>query len=140
MFNMNNSNNMNNMNNLNNSNNAVNHLGDKTNIGTGNLSELGIPENSLLEKLMALDFMAVDLQLYLDTHPEDKNAIKMYNETLKEAQVYREQYEKEFAPLYSFRSPAIGGWRWEREPFPWEYEMNLEFNAKFNPNYGKEMA
>lgn len=120
--------------------NMGNSLGDKTEIGTGNLSELGIPENSLLEKLMALDFMAVDLQLYIDTHPQDKNAISMYNKTLQEAQSYREQYEKEFAPLYSFRSPAIGGWRWEKEPFPWEYEMNLEFNAKYKGDCKKEMA
>lgn len=28
--------------------------------------------NELLKQLTALDFMAVDLQLYLDTHPNDR--------------------------------------------------------------------
>ena len=34
---------------------------------------------TLLMKLMELDFMAVDLGLYLDTHPDNSEAIAEYN-------------------------------------------------------------
>jgi spore coat protein JB len=80
----------------------------------------------LLEKLTELDFMAVDLQLYLDTHPYDKKALEKYNETVKEANVARVTFEKFYGPLFSFRSEAGNEFRWIDEPWPWQYEMNFE--------------
>ena len=35
-------------------------------------------------QLMAIHFSMIDLNLYLDTHPNDSNAIKMYQELQKE--------------------------------------------------------
>ena len=51
-----------------------------------------------------LDFMAVDMQLFLDTHPDDTNAIAKYNSIIREADNLRAQYEKSVGPLFSFRS------------------------------------
>ena len=34
----------------------------------------------LLEEIQAIDFVIVELNLYLDTHPHDVEAIKQYNE------------------------------------------------------------
>ena len=39
----------------------------------------------ILTKLMELDFMAVDLGLFLDTHPENEEAIAEYNKIVKAA-------------------------------------------------------
>ena len=40
-------------------------------------------KDEMLKSLMALDFMAVDLGLYLDTHPEDEEAIAEYDRIIK---------------------------------------------------------
>lgn len=79
----------------------------------------------LLKQLSALDFMAVDLHLYLDTHPNDRNALVMYNNVVTQADVLRQNYERQYGPLFSYRS--IGGypWNWINNPWPWQYEFNF---------------
>ena len=39
-------------------------------------------EQELLQKIMELDFYIIDLHLYLNTHPEDADAIGMYNDAV----------------------------------------------------------
>lgn len=82
----------------------------------------------VLEKLMALDFMAVDLALYLDTHPTDQGAIAQYNKIIKAADAVREKYEKEWGPLCSFRSYAQDNtvFNWVENPWPWQAAGNFE--------------
>ena len=46
---------------------------------------------NLLKRLTMLDFMAVDMQLFLDTHPDDTNAIAKYNSIIREADNLRAQ-------------------------------------------------
>ena len=60
----------------------------------------------LLNSLTQLDFMAVDLGLYLNTHPEDTEAIDAYNQVIVAADTVRTKYEDAFGPLCSFRSYA----------------------------------
>ena len=74
----------------------------------------------LLIKLTALDFMAVDLALYLNTHPCDDEALKKYNEIVCKANELRTEYQNEFGPLYSFRSLNNGSWDWIDDPWPWQ--------------------
>ena len=52
--------------------------------------------DDLLKKLTELDFMAVDLQLFLNTHPTDTEAIALYNKVIKAADIIRAKYEKEY--------------------------------------------
>lgn len=85
-----------------------------------------VHRDAMLRELMALDFMAVDLQLYLNTHPNDVAARNEYNNIIKVADQLRNQYQKLCGPLYSFRSPNIDGWRWLRDPWPWQYSFNVD--------------
>lgn len=75
---------------------------------------------------MQLDFVAVDLALYLDTHPNDAGALNRYNETLERADEFREQYQRLCGPLYSFRSFNRDGWKWYKDPWPWQYSFNID--------------
>lgn len=82
-------------------------------------------KHDLLNKLMALDFMAVDLQLYLNTHPCDRVAIMKYNDTVNQGQMLRKAYEDMFGPLSSFRSTSKYPWQWINNPWPWCYQFNF---------------
>ena len=62
--------------------------------------------DEVLNSLTQLDFMAVDLGLYLNTHPEDTEAINAYNQVITAADTVRAKYEEAFGPLCSFRSYA----------------------------------
>ena len=61
---------------------------------------------SLLMKLSEYDFAAIDLQLFLDTHPDDKKAIEQYNMAVNAANKLRAEYEKAYGPLASFVTPS----------------------------------
>lgn len=81
--------------------------------------------DTLLSKLIALDFMAVDLSLYLNNHSNEKKAIEKYNSVIKEADMIRMEYEKNFGPLCSYRSFVPNNkWIWIDNPWPWEYCFN----------------
>jgi spore coat protein JB len=67
-----------------------------------------------------LDFMATDLQLFLDTHPEDMEALEMYNKVVSNADKCRCYYENTFGPICSFRSLGRHSWDWDAEPWPWQ--------------------
>lgn len=76
---------------------------------------------SLLRQIMELEFTAIELNLFLDTHPENKEAlrdIKVVNERLRKLM---DDYEKLYGPLLPF-SANVGDdhWRWVDEPWPWE--------------------
>ena len=40
--------------------------------------------DDLLRKISALDFYIIDLGLYLNTHPNDKEALTKYNESVRQ--------------------------------------------------------
>ena len=82
--------------------------------------------DAILRELMALDFMAVDLGLYLDTHPDDGAALNEYNRILESAEPLREEYQRLCGPLYSFRSLNPESWKWYKDPWPWQYSFNVD--------------
>jgi len=88
--------------------------------------------DDLLKKLTELDFMAVDLQLFLNTHPTDTEAIALYNKVIKAADIIRAKYEKEYGPLCSFRSVSRcdNAWQWVENPWPWESESNFDVKSE----------
>ena len=66
-------------------------------------------QEELLKSLMELDFIAVDLGLFLNTHPDDSDAIAAYNQVITAADTVRMKYEETFGPLCSFRSRQYTG-------------------------------
>lgn len=87
---------------------------------------------TLLQKLMELDFMAVDIALYLNTHPDDQEAIAAYNQVITAADTLRLKYEESFGPLCSFRSYATdtNKWQWMDAPWPWQKGFNTSMAGK----------
>ncbi|MFZ5632853.1 MAG: spore coat protein CotJB [Bacillota bacterium] len=76
---------------------------------------------SLLRQIMELEFTAIELNLFLDTHPDDQEALRdlrMVNERL---QSLTAEYERLRGPLFPFSAEgARDHWRWIDEPWPWE--------------------
>lgn len=86
---------------------------------------MNVNRDALLNRLTVLDFMAVDLHLYLDTHPDDKEVIEKYNAVIEEADEVRYEYEKNFGPLCSFRSTSPNcHFKWIDCPWPWTNKFN----------------
>lgn len=77
----------------------------------------------LLRQIQEVEFAAIELQLYLDTHPYDQNALMEYNSLSNQLLMLKQQYEMLYGPLMNFGfSPNHGSWRWIDSPWPWEEE------------------
>ena len=77
----------------------------------------------MLRQYAAEQFAAFDVQLYLDTHPNDRSALDLFDKYQKNAQKYKKEFEGMYGPLSS-DSAMYGSWRWVEEPWPWEREFN----------------
>jgi spore coat protein JB len=62
-----------------------------------------------------------DLDLYLDTHPDDAEKIKAYNQFMLQEHQARNEYETRYGPL-SLGSEVLNShpWAWTLPPWPWE--------------------
>ena len=59
-------------------------------------------EKQLLTQIQAVSLIAIDLHLFLDTHPNDTKALQDYEKVSKQFQTLKDQYEKQYGPLVSF--------------------------------------
>lgn len=77
---------------------------------------------ALLKKIMEIDFTCIDLNLYLDTHPEDQKALRDYNYYSEQLRTLKVQYEQLYGPFMSFgKTPdQCNKWNFIDEPWPWE--------------------
>ncbi|MDL2258907.1 spore coat protein CotJB [Eubacteriales bacterium OttesenSCG-928-K08] len=77
-------------------------------------------QNNLLRKISEVEFVCVELNLYLDTHPTDKNARNDYLCYSKKLQSLIKEYEACFGPLTNFgHSPTEAGC-WVCSKWPWQ--------------------
>jgi spore coat protein JB len=76
----------------------------------------------LLKQLQAMEFTALDLNLYLDTHPGDQRALLEYTNTVRDLESIRQAYIQWSGPLGPSDNSDPSCWRWVEEPWPWEIE------------------
>jgi len=86
----------------------------------------------MLKELTTLDFIATDMALYLDTHPDNAAAIAEYNRIAEAASLLRNKYEAEFGPMNSYRSQGTNDrvWNWTDEPWPWQGSFNFSYEEE----------
>ncbi|KGX87994.1 spore coat protein CotJB [Pontibacillus litoralis] len=76
---------------------------------------------ALLEEIQAVDFVLVELTLYLDTHPQDYQAIQQFNQYAKQSKHLKKQYESLYGPLRQYgESYSSYPWNWADAPWPWQ--------------------
>lgn len=105
----------------------------RPNNGNGNGNGNGyMSQEEMYQKLMELDFISLDIGLFLNSHPTEKEAITAYNQVVSAADVLRNQYEEMYGPLCSFRSYATDAneWKWEQDPWPWQKSANPSLSGK----------
>jgi spore coat protein JB len=81
---------------------------------------MDLNREKLLEEVMAADFYLVELNLYLDTHPCDQNAINLLNQSIQRARMIRDNYERFYGPLTALNSFSKYPYQWIESPWPWE--------------------
>ncbi len=79
-------------------------------------------QNEMLRKIDQISFMVQDTLLFLDTHPEDEDALAFFKEHSKMRNEALEDYAKEFGPLLidDVAVSNVDYWNWINQPWPWE--------------------
>lgn len=74
-----------------------------------------------LYQIQEMAFAAHDINLYLDTHPNDSNAIRLYNEYNTQERMLNDAYERKYGPidLSDNEGLSMTPWAWIKEPWPW---------------------
>jgi len=85
--------------------------------------------DEMLLKLTEMDFYTLDLNLYLNTHPNDRQAQSQFNAVAKEANALRQQYENKYGPLCTRRPIDGSPWEWLKEPWPWNSKYSYRLTG-----------
>jgi spore coat protein JB len=96
----------------------------------GQMRERGkmmMPKNNMSEQnamklVYELGFVMTETVLYLDTHPDDAEALAYYAEMKEKYHDAVMYYSRNFGPLNSLHVNAENYWSWVLTPMPWEVE------------------
>ena len=72
-------------------------------------------------QLQALLFVITELGLYLDTHQNDAEAFRLFQQYTEMARDAKEQYEALHGPLTTLSAGQDKTYRWLDGPWPWEF-------------------
>lgn len=78
------------------------------------------PQNALMTKIKQYDFTLKELNLYLDTHPNCRRALAMFQKYRKLREDAVKEYNEKFGPITPEQNLNTQHWAWIDEPFPWE--------------------
>jgi spore coat protein JB len=75
----------------------------------------------MLRNIMQVQFTTIELNLFLNTHPQDPGALAAYQMYSQQLACLKQEYEEAFGPLLNFGlGSAHHGWQWICDPWPWE--------------------
>lgn len=72
----------------------------------------------LLRKIAAIQFSVWELHVYLDTHIDDPEAVKLCKKYTAELKCLVDEYEQAYGPLKSDGNCASSAWL--KDPWPWD--------------------
>lgn len=77
----------------------------------------------LRRRIAAYDFAILDMETYLDTHPDDTRAMQMRAIYEAKRGELVAAYEARFGPYVVTRRDVQGDcWTWVDDPWPWDYQ------------------
>lgn len=76
----------------------------------------------LLKYISEVSFAVTDIALYLDTHPEDKEALAYFKEHSKKRNEALKEYAQCYGPITvdTANDAQCDSWEWVNQPWPWE--------------------
>lgn len=82
-------------------------------------------QEKMMRQINAYRFMAWELHIFLDTHPNDCEAAKKLKETRAKIEELVRKYEDAYGPMGE-TSSQTSRWAWITGPWPWEIEEEAD--------------
>ena len=80
--------------------------------------------NTPLAELQALEFVVLELGLYLDTHKDDTEAFHLFKQFTAMEKAARAAYESKYGPVTKQAAAAGDSYQWLSDPWPWNFAQN----------------
>ncbi len=77
-------------------------------------------QNDLRLEIQRYVFAAHDMQLYLDTHPNDAKAFSIFRSLAQKAEELKTEYQANYGPLTPAAARDYDSYLWLKGPWPWE--------------------
>ncbi len=77
-------------------------------------------KEQMLKDISIVDFVLVELTLYLDTHPFDRSAVEYFNHYSRIKNRMSKEFSRQYFPLTKDFAESSNEWRWGAAPLPWE--------------------
>lgn len=74
----------------------------------------------LLQYISEVSFAVVDINLYLDTHLYDEEALRYYEKYRDMRKEAMREYQRMYGPLLATDVKCKNKWTWVNDPWPWE--------------------
>lgn len=79
-----------------------------------------------LLRIQTAGFALDEAVLFLDTHPENREALDYYHKKIEEYNAAVTMYVTEFGALDATQVKSLDRWTWVDGCMPWEEECNVE--------------
>ena len=79
----------------------------------------GNTRDDMMKRVQKLAFMKTETELFLDTHPDCRQALDFYHKILTELDEARLAYVAMHGPITADES-STDRWNWVDHPWPWE--------------------
>ena len=79
-------------------------------------------KEDMLMQIREYAFAMTDINLYLDMHPNDKEALRLFNTYLNNKKELVNMYEEKYGPLTIDSKFQKNNWQWDNSPWPWEVQ------------------
>lgn len=79
-------------------------------------------KEQLLHDIGIVNFVLTELTLFLDTHPDDCNAMEYFNHYNRMRNQMEKEFSQKYYPLNLRLADCNKEWRWGAAPLPWEGE------------------
>ena len=80
-------------------------------------------KEKLMNRINEVSFAVNDVLLYLDTHPDDEEALNYFNQCNTLYNAAKQSYQEQFGLLNAFSEQERFSWDWNTAPMPWEGGM-----------------
>ena len=95
-----------------------NNTGDNNNGGNNGGSNMTC--ESMMKKIHELEFAVTDLNLYLDTHPENTEALKMLTQLSATLKSMKYEYAQKCGPIVVTDVSDNTPFEWVQGKWPWQ--------------------
>lgn len=75
---------------------------------------------ALMARLSRLDFAIVELAMYLDSYPDNPDALDYYRKLMTEREQVAAEYTSTCGPITIYDNKNPARWEWGQSPWPWQ--------------------